>query len=66
MIDNTTMKLTMKNLGENIIERASEIPNQQQDYRSLIQQWVVIKGYIMGRIEALNELAEDIERRESD
>lgn len=64
MIDNT-VKLTIKNLGENVIERAVQLPDQSQDYLSLIQQWSAIKGYINGRISVIDEIVEDIERKES-
>ena len=61
MIDDTT-KRTIKNLGEGIIERAEEMPDQPQDYKSLIRNWAYIKSYIDGRIERIEELLTDIER----
>ena len=64
MIDDTT-KRTIKNLGEGVIKRAEEMPDQPQDYKVLIQNWSYIKGYINGRIEVIDELLGDIERRES-
>ena len=64
MIDDTT-KRTIKNLGEGVIERAEEMPDQPQDSKSLIQNWAYIKSYINGRIEVIDELVEDINRRES-
>ena len=64
MIDDTT-KRTIKNLGEGIIEKAEEMPDQPQDSKSLIQNWACIKSYINEKIEVIDELVEDINRRES-
>lgn len=64
MIDDTT-KRTIKNLGEGVIERAEEMPDQPQDSKSLMRNWAYIKSYINGRIEVIDELVEDINRRES-
>ena len=64
MIDDTT-KRTIKNLGEGVIERAEEMPDQPEDYKSLIRNWSYIKSYINSRIEVIDELVEDIEGRES-
>ena len=64
MIDDTT-KRAIKNLGEGVIKMAEEMPDQPQDYKSLIQNWAVIKGCINDRIEAIEDVVKDIERRES-
>ena len=65
MINDTT-KRTIKNLGEGIIQRAEEMPDQPQDVTSLIQNWAYINSYINGRIEVIKGLLEDIETQEKD
>ena len=39
--------------------------DQPQDYKSLIRNWAYIKSYIDSRIEVIDELLTNIERRES-
>ena len=54
MIDDT-VKRTIKNLGENIVQRAEDMPDEPENAISLIKQWEFINGYITSRIEVIQE-----------
>ena len=64
MLHNTP-KSAIKSLGEEIIRRAEQLPEETEDYKSVLWSWLTIKSFINSQSEKIDERFQQIANRES-
>ena len=64
MLHNTP-KSAIKFLGEEVIRRAEQLPEETEDCKSVLWSWLTIKSFINSQSEKIDEQFQQIADRES-